>query len=177
MQSLSIVKRLQILENRFISRDRGIGKGVLVRDEEKMGIPCEIPTFTCFVFAVWLCFKSNERRGNRLYLIIFKPHWLLELCSLQSNEVKTKRLINFIGNGINRLNCPIESPERAVTGHLYWAARWIDVLLLHAACLLSWDICLAVMTVRICTIFRQLSDRARPRRRAACACALDYHGL
>ncbi len=104
---LSIVKRLQILENRFILRDRGIGKGVLVRDEEKMGIPCEIPTFTCFVFAVWLCFKSNERRGNRLYLIIFKPHWLLELCSLQSNEVKTKRLLNIIGNGINRLNCPI----------------------------------------------------------------------
>jgi len=115
-------------------------ESVLVREEEKMGIPCEIPNFTCFVYTRGLCLKSHERRGNRLYLIIFKPHWLLELCSLQSNEVKTKRLLNIIGNGINRLNCPIESPERAVTGHLYRTACWIDVLLLHTACLLSWGI-------------------------------------
>src|SRR5260370_1339328 len=69
---------------------------------------------------------------------MLKPNRLLDLCSFKHDLVKTKRLLKVISNVINHLNGPIESSERAVTGHLYLAARLIDVQLFHAAFFLPW---------------------------------------
>jgi hypothetical protein len=93
-------------------------KVVKALNTAKNGYPTGYP-FAHDAGELLIYLKRNERGGNNLYLIVFKPDRLLHLYSFQSNEVKTKRLFKFSSNSIDSEYCSSESPERAVTGYSY----------------------------------------------------------
>jgi hypothetical protein len=64
------------------------------------------------------------RRGNELYLMVFKPHRFLYMHPFESDQVKTKWLIKISSNPMDRTDGPSESPERTIIGHTNPAAYW-----------------------------------------------------
>jgi hypothetical protein len=96
-------------------------KAVKASRTTKSGYPIGYPlALRAGVLPIYL--MSNQRRSNYLYLVVFKPDWLLHLNSFQIYEVKAKRLFNFSSNSINSAYCSSESPEWAVTGYPYQTA-------------------------------------------------------
>jgi hypothetical protein len=76
------------------------------------------------VSEVVICLRVNIRRGNELYLMVFKPHRFLYMHSFESNQVKTKGLILITSNPMDCTDGPSESSERTRIGHTYPAAYW-----------------------------------------------------
>jgi len=75
-----------------------------------------------FVWFRGLCFQRHERRGNQLYLIVLKPHWLIDLSSFQRHQVKTERLLAIVKNTINLADDPLTSMKGTIIRDAYQAA-------------------------------------------------------
>jgi hypothetical protein len=69
-----------------------------------------------------MALSVNMRRGNKLYLSVFKPDRLLYLHSFESDQVKTKWLIKIKSNPMDCTDGPSESSEGTIIGHAYAAA-------------------------------------------------------
>jgi len=93
-------------------------KAVKAPRTTKNGYPTGYP-LALYARELPIYLKSNKRRSNYLYLIVFKPDRLLHLYSFQIYEVKAKRLLKFSSNSINSAYCSSESSKRAVTGYPY----------------------------------------------------------
>ena len=66
-------------------------------------------------------------RGDQLYLIVFKPHRLLQLGSFYCHEVKTKWIFTIIKNTIDFADNALPSMKGAVVRYAYQAAYRKDV--------------------------------------------------
>jgi len=59
------------------------------------------------------------RRGNKLYLSVFKPDRFLYLHSFESDQVKTEWLVKINSNHMDGNDGPSKSSERTIICHPY----------------------------------------------------------
>jgi hypothetical protein len=71
--------------------------------------------------------RSNGRGSNELYLMVFKPNRLLNICSFQSDQVETKRLIKISRNTIDLEDRSPKPPKGTITGHTHSTAYFKEV--------------------------------------------------
>jgi hypothetical protein len=74
-----------------------------------------------------LCRQCHTRKSNELYLIVLKPNGLLHVCSVQRNQVETKRILKVRrSNDMDAADGPSTSPERTTTDDLHLRAAGKD---------------------------------------------------
>jgi len=113
----------------------GLGTSAPALPADRVSPTCGYPVGYHLFFRtdeLCMCLRSNERRSNDLYFVVFKPHRLFVLRPLQLDEVITERLFQSISNRIDGTDGSFQPPKRTVAGNPYQTTRWQDV---HPICL------------------------------------------